>query len=171
VLSMLLQEPTQSLLIASPLVISNSSAFFPGSSSVQTEKTILLVDDDENSFLLLSRGLKVLDPTPVLRYVTDGLLATKYLQGDGAFADRSAYSFPDLVLLDLKMPIMDGFEFLAWVRCKMEFKTLPIAVVTDSLNPNDLARAYLLGATSFLIRPPCIKEFALVVNALLNRVA
>src|SRR6266849_2065372 len=151
---MLLQDPTKPPLNASPFGTASSSAFFARNRALQTGKPILLVDDAENSFLLLSRGINALDPAPALRYADDGLLGTKYLQGEGVFADRFAYPFPDLVLLDLRMPNMDGFEFLVWSRSKMEFKALHIVVATDSLDPNDLARAYLLGATSFLVRPP-----------------
>src|SRR5258708_2176495 len=95
---MLLQDPTKPPLNASPLGTASSSPFFARSSAAQTGKTILLVDDDEPSFVLLSRGSKALDPDSALRYADDGLLLTKYLQREGLFAVRFAYPFPNLAL-------------------------------------------------------------------------
>lgn len=131
-------------------------------------KNILLVDDDINSPLLVTIALKQLHPSPVLCYVPNALQATEYLLGQGAFADRIAHPFPHLVLLDLRMPLMDGFEFLAWARSVPELKALPIVVLTDSINPQDLSRAYQAGATSFLVKPSDMADLAEPIKAILQ---
>jgi CheY-like chemotaxis protein len=137
-------------------------------SSSQRPKNLLLVDDDINSPLLVTIALRQLHPPPLLCYVPNAIQATEYLLGRGAFADRLAHPWPHLVLLDLRMPIMDGFEFLVWVRARPEFKTLPIVVLTDSINPQDLSRAYQLGATSFLVKPPDMADLAEPLKAMLQ---
>ena len=131
-------------------------------------KNILLVDDDINSPMLVTIALKQLQPAPVLCYVPNALQATEYLLGQGAFADRIAHPFPHLVLLDLRMPLMDGFEFLAWARSVPELKALPIVVLTDSINPQDLSRAYQAGATSFLVKPSDMADLAEPIKAILQ---
>src|SRR5262249_21268166 len=101
---------------------------------VRPPQTILLVDDDTDFPLLVGRAMKLLHPRPVLHYVPSAFQAQDYLVGRHLFGDRAAYPLPDLILLDLKMPLFNGFEFIEWVRGKSEFKTLPIFVLTDSVN-------------------------------------
>ena len=136
--------------------------------TAERAKIILLVDDDVNSPLLITMALKQLHPCPVLSYVPNALQGTEYLLGQGAFADRIAHPFPHLVLLDLRMPIMDGFEFLSWVRSQPGLKALAIVVLTDSINPQDLSRAYQLGATSFLVKPSDMADLAEPIKAMLQ---
>jgi CheY-like chemotaxis protein len=136
--------------------------------AAKTPKTILLADDDENSPLLVGLALEPLKPRPILQHVPNAFQAKDYLLGNLRFKDRLTYGFPDLVLLDLKMPIMDGFQFLEWARSKAEFKRLLIVVLTDALNQRDLSRAYQLGATSFLLKPNDTKELAGPLKVLLQ---
>ena len=135
---------------------------------VRPPQTILLVDDDTDFPLLVLRAIKHLTPRPALHYVPSAFQAQDYLLGRHVFADRSAYPLPDLILLDLKMPLQNGFEFLEWTRAKAEFKSLPIFVLTDSINPRDLARAYQLGATSFLVKPSDVDELIAPLKTLLG---
>jgi len=139
-----------------------------GLESVKTPKTILLVDDDDNFPLLLGIALRLLNPQPVLQHVPNAIQAKDYLRGELKFADRNTYRFPDLVLLDLRMPIMDGFEFLEWARSKSEFKKLDILVLTESINQRDLNRAYQLGATSFLVKSADNQDLAGRIKMLLQ---
>ena len=129
----------------------------PGRAS---SKILLLVDDDNNSPLLVRIALKALSAEPELQYVSNGLEAIHYLEGRERFTDRQAHPFPDLMLLDLKMPVLDGFDLLAWVRARPEFKPLPIIVLTNSTYSPDVTRALQLGANSFLIKPIDPDEFA-----------
>jgi CheY-like chemotaxis protein len=76
-----------------------------------------------------------------------------YLEGTGKYLNREEYPLPDIMLLDLKMPRMDGFDVLRYVRSKPEFKPLRIIVLTSSEDLADVNRAYELGANSFLVKP------------------
>jgi CheY-like chemotaxis protein len=82
--------------------------------------------------------------------VKDGEQALAYLKGEGQFADRKAHPLPHLVLLDLSLPGMDGFEVLAWIRQHPEFSALKVFVWTDSGDPGALDRAIRTGANRFV---------------------
>ena len=90
-------------------------------------------------------------PTPVY-VVRDGAEAIQYLNGEGPFSNRDEYPLPALVLLDLKMPRVDGFEVLKWVRAQPGLRTLLVVVLTSSEDLRDVNRAYELGANSFLVK-------------------
>ena len=77
-----------------------------------------------------------------------------YFRGTGRFADRNCFPIPILVLLDLNMPKITGFEFLAWFRQKKKFETLPVAILTCSEEDPHARSAFELGANSFLVKPP-----------------
>jgi CheY-like chemotaxis protein len=114
---------------------------------------ILLVDDRADDVLLIQRALvkaKVYNPVLVVR---DGEEAMSYLQGTGIYSDRTRYPFPNLMLLDLKMPRMDGFQVLEAIRANREFRSLRVIVLTSSQEIRDVNRAYELGASSFLVKP------------------
>jgi len=115
--------------------------------------TILLIDDSENDTVLIRRALHdagVLNP---LRTVCDGEEAIAYLQGTGAYSDRQRFPLPDLILLDLKMPKIDGFDVLQWIRQQPALKGLPVIALSGSENTLDVNRSYELGANSFLVKP------------------
>ena len=87
------------------------------------------------------------------RFVTDGQEAIDYLQGGAKYADREAHPLPDLLLLDLKMPKLNGFDVLSWLRRQPGLKRLLVTVLTSSDQPKDINRAYDLGANSYLLKP------------------
>lgn len=120
--------------------------------------TLLLVEDNPEDRILLSDAFRRTAPTMVLRCARDGEEAIDYLRGCGAFADRSASPAPDLVLLDLKLPKKSGFEVLAWIRGSVEHANLPVIVLTSSSEPCDIAQAYALGATSYLVKSIGLRE-------------
>ena len=114
---------------------------------------ILLVEDRQDDVLLVQRALaraKILNP---LFVVHSGEEAISYLSGDGKFSNRAEYPLPELILLDLKMPGLDGFDVLKWVRSQAAFKPLRIVVLTSSEEVYDVDQAYGLGANSFLVKP------------------
>lgn len=114
---------------------------------------ILIAEDNEDHVFLLRRALRkgaVLNPVFV---VHDGEQCIAYLAGQGKYADRYEYPLPSLLLLDLKMPGKDGFEVLQWIRQQPGLKRLRVVVLTTSDAPEDVDRAYELGANSFMVKP------------------
>lgn len=114
---------------------------------------ILLAEDLENDVVLIRHALDragVKNPFHVAR---DGEECLAYLYGEGKYANRDEYPLPDLLLLDLKMPKVDGFEVLREVRRNKAFAPLRIIVLTSSEQVYDVDKAYDLGANSFLVKP------------------
>ncbi len=122
---------------------------------------ILLVDDDSNDVLLIQRAFQKAGLRDVLRVVRNGEEAIEYLSGNGRYADRDSFPFPFLLLLDLKMPGVDGFEVLEWIRSRKDLRRLLVVVLTSSNLQADVDRAYELGANSYLVKPV---EFGEMVN-------
>src|SRR5207248_11721709 len=89
---------------------------------------ILVVDDDADDVFFFERGLSKVEPPHNLVHVKSGLEAMHYLKGDGEFGDRDRFPKPVLMVLDVKMPFMDGFEVLAAVRRAKQLSKLPIVV-------------------------------------------
>ena len=77
----------------------------------------------------------------------------EYLSGEGKYSSRAEYPLPDLVLVDLKVPRVDGFGVLKWIRAQAGLKGLGVIVLTSSENLGDVNSAYILGANSFLVKP------------------
>lgn len=117
------------------------------------QSIILLVEDRLDDYLLVQRALAKAGLSNPFFHVHDGEEAMDYLEGAREFKDRAKFPLPDLVLLDLKLPRMDGFEVLREVRRNPVFRTLPIIVLTSSQDLADVNRAYELGANSFLVKP------------------
>ena len=124
------------------------------------ESVILLVEDREDDIVLIQTALKRASVNCPIHVVRDGEEAIAYLKGEGAFADRSKYPLPDLMLLDLKMPRKDGLEVLQWIRQQSgDFRTLRVIVLTASNQIRDVNTAYALGANSFLVKPLDFQNF------------
>ena len=116
-------------------------------------KTVLVADDDENDIRLLRRAFLRAGINVPMKWVRDGEEVIQYLQGDDPFTDRETFPIPMLLLLDLKMPRTNGFEVLEWVRKQAGLRRLLVIVMTSSDEPQDVDRAYDLGANSFLKKP------------------
>ena len=116
--------------------------------------TVLLAEDDPDDVLLTQIAFERARLANPLQVVRDGEETIAYLKGEGVFADRERYPFPILLLLDLKMPKVDGFQVLEWLRSQPEHLQLPVAIMTSSDHDPDMTRASDLGADSYLIKPP-----------------
>jgi len=114
---------------------------------------ILYAEDNENDVFLLRQAFKKIPGARVLKAVPDGEEAVAYLSGDGKYADRDEHPLPGLLLLDIKMPRVNGFEVLEWVRQKSSQPHLPVVMFSSSLEEKDRDQAYAMGANSFLIKP------------------
>ncbi len=128
--------------------------------------TILLAEDDPDDVLITQIAFRKARLANPLEVVRDGEEAVAYLKGKGRYADRARYPFPVLLLLDLDMPRMDGFEVLAWLQRQPVIGTLPVAIVADSSHDPYVDRAYRLGADSYLIKPPNSEELLALVQRL-----
>jgi CheY-like chemotaxis protein len=114
---------------------------------------ILLAEDEQNDVFLIKRAFQKAQLLNPIRVVSDGQEAISYLRGDGDYADRTRFPLPTLVLLDLKMPRMGGFDVISWVRQQPGLKRLPLVVLTSSRDGPDINRAYELGANTYLVKP------------------
>ncbi len=114
---------------------------------------ILHVEDDPNDALLFQHACRKAGIGFELQSVNDGDQAIAYLRGLDNFSDRQKYPFPQLILLDLKMPRLSGFDVLAWLRNEGAFKGVPVIILTSSNHETDIKRAYDLGANSYLVKP------------------
>jgi Response regulators consisting of a CheY-like receiver domain and a winged-helix DNA-binding domain len=127
---------------------------------------ILLVEDNSDDVLLLRHAFQKAGVTHPLQVVSDGLESLEYLRGEKAYADRDQYPFPDVMLLDLNMPRMNGFEVLKQVRENPRYNWLMIHVLTASSRPGDVQRAYDLRANSYVFKPSRMDELVALVTAL-----
>ena len=86
--------------------------------------------------------------------VNDGEEAIKYLEGRDPYSDRNKYPMPQVILLDLKMPRMNGFQFLEWLRkSSLHLRLIPVVIMSSSALPTDVEKAYALGANSYMVKP------------------
>jgi CheY-like chemotaxis protein len=125
---------------------------------VPSRLQILLVDDDSNDIKLIERAFSKAGVTRRLTVLKDGQEALDYLAGTGPFANRTQAQLPNTMLLDLKMPRVNGFEVIKWTKNDPRFRRLPIAVFSSSDEPNDVNRAYDLGANCYMIKPTSLPE-------------
>ena len=129
-------------------------------------ETILLVDDSENDLILMRRAFQKAEFNNPLREVRNGEEAIAYLKGEGVYDDRDQFPIPVVMLLDLNMPRLNGFEVLAWVQTQPALKHLSIIILTASLRMEDVERAYDLGAHSFLVKPPSLEKLVAMIRCL-----
>ena len=126
----------------------------------------LLVEDNEDHVVLIRRAFtksKIVNPVQV---VPNGEEAIAYLQGTGRFANRAEFPLPALILLDLKLSGMDGFDVLRWIRAQPSLQAIRVIVLTSSNAIKDVNLAYQLGANSFLIKPVDFDDFVRLTQAL-----
>jgi CheY-like chemotaxis protein len=124
----------------------------------RVRKPILLVDDHETDVLLMQQAFQRAGTVYPLMVAKNGEEAIAYLRGEGSFANREKYPLPAAMLLDLKMPMLDGFEVLEWVRNQPNLKRLIIIAQTSSPRSEDVNRVYNLGANGFLTKPGSFDE-------------
>jgi CheY-like chemotaxis protein len=128
--------------------------------------TVLLAEDDPDDILLTQIAFEKARLANPLMIVRDGEEAISYLKGEGQFADREKFPLPILLLLDLKMPKINGFQVLEWMQTQPELSHIPVAVMTSSDSDPDMARANQLGASSYLIKPPDAEALLALVQRL-----
>jgi CheY-like chemotaxis protein len=127
---------------------------------------VLYVEDDAHDFFLLHVANHRCGAPFAFYRAEDGAQAISYLKGSGSFGDRETFPFPALVLLDLRMPYLDGFEVLQWIRTNPHASGLPVAVLAGSGFRADMRRALELGATICLAKPSDPAKLRLVIHQL-----
>src|SRR5262245_32676760 len=125
---------------------------------------ILLVEDNRMDVELTLDAFREARLTNTVRVASNGQAALDYLLGRGEFADRAAHPLPNLILLDLKLPGIDGFEVLRQVKTTPILKRLPVVVLTSSKEEGDRALSYDIGANSYLVKPVSFEGFLGVVR-------
>jgi DNA-binding response OmpR family regulator len=126
--------------------------------------TILHVEDDDNDALLLAKACQRAQLPVILQRVSDGEAARNYLVGEADYADRLRYPVPNVVVLDLKLPCMNGFDFLHWFRQQSMFSEIYVLVFTSSLSRDDKARAIAEGANSYFVKPASFEALVQMVG-------
>jgi len=127
---------------------------------------MLVVEDREEDiqiFRIACQRAKVSLPFLVAK---NGTEAIEYLNGQGRFADRQQHPLPQLVLLDINMPGMNGFELLQWLRLQPGLRRLPVIMFTSSNLPEDINQAFELGANSYVVKPPDIHDLEKIARHL-----
>jgi CheY-like chemotaxis protein len=130
------------------------------------QAVILLVEDRQDDVILIERAFNNAGIRNPFFVVRDGEEGMAYLHGTGKYANRDEFPLPDIMLLDLKMPKMGGFEVLHEVRKNKNFAALRIIVLTSSEEIYDVNRAYDLGANSFLVKPLEFENFTAMMRTL-----
>ena len=120
--------------------------------SASSPNSILIVDDEDNDIVLTKLGLDRAGLKLPICSVPGGAEAIAFLNGDPPYQDRLRYPLPALVLLDIQMPRVDGFEVLRWIRQQPSFANLPVVMLTGSKTKTVSETARLLGATSFFVK-------------------
>ena len=126
---------------------------------------ILQVEDEETDIEIMRFVFDRVGITNPLHVVTDGQTAIDYVSGAGDFADRSKHPLPSLILLDLNLPKVSGLEFLTWLRDQAGLRHIVVIVFSSSSEPDDLRRAYDLGANCFIQKPVSISSTMEMVKA------
>jgi two-component system response regulator len=130
------------------------------------DKVILLVEDNPDDEALTLRALKKNNIRNAVVVARDGAEALDYLFGTGASAGREAPELPQVVLLDLKLPKVDGLEVLRRLRAHPRTRLLPVVILTSSKEERDLVNGYALGANSYVRKPVDFAEFTEAVRQL-----
>jgi len=127
---------------------------------MDTPKRILLVEDNPDDIDLTIRGLKKNNIVNEVDIVQDGAEALDYLFCKGAYANRNPDDMPTVILLDLKLPKVDGIEVLKRIRAEAKTMLIPVVILTSSREETDLIKSYKSGANSYVRKPVNFVEFS-----------
>jgi CheY-like chemotaxis protein len=131
-----------------------------------TNPVLLLVEDELDMIQIIRLTIAKAGFHNRVMVARDGQEAIEYLEGQSKYHDRSEFPLPQIILLDLKMPRMDGLEFLRWLRQQPQGKTIPVVVLTGSLQNSDLRESYQAGANSFVVKGTNADELLSQITAI-----
>jgi CheY-like chemotaxis protein len=127
---------------------------------------LLIAEDSQIDAFLFQRAIEQTGVAFAARFVTDGQDVLDYLGGTEEFADRNKNPIPALIILDLKMPRLTGFDVLKCLKSMPEHRTTPVIILSGSDEPSDVDLAYSLGANTYLVKPTLTDQLAELVRAL-----
>ena len=130
---------------------------------------ILVADDEESDRLILNIAFEAAKLPNPLAVVHDGQEAVDYLAGLPPYTDRAVHPLPALLLLDLKMPRMDGFDVLTWLSTRPDFRNLPVVIFSSSPGDDDIKKARQLGAHDYFVKPHSLAEWVNILHELHTR--
>lgn len=128
-------------------------------------KTVLLAEDNPRDAELTLEALRENNLANDIIWVQDGEMVMNYLMKEGEFADRNP-GLPAVVILDLKMPKMDGIETLATIRSNEKLKSIPVVMLTSSQQEEDLVKSYDLGVNAYVVKPVDLADFMEAIKQL-----
>jgi CheY-like chemotaxis protein len=114
---------------------------------------LLWVEDCEDDVFLFTRAMYRSRQMVGVYHVWNGSEAIDYLLGNGPYANRAEHPLPDVIVTDIKMPVLDGWKFVRWLRDQDAFRNLPVLFLSSSNLPADAASAATLGATAYVTKP------------------
>ena len=135
----------------------------------EKEPILLLVEDDPDHELLVELALRRASLGIRIRAVPNGAGAIQYLSGEPPFNDREAYPLPALIILDLSLPVVSGFEVLEWLQGREDLWAVPVVVFTASEDPEDSKRAFSLGARAYRVKSEDFDVLADPVREILKK--
>ena len=130
------------------------------------KKSLLLIEDDPNDVALFRRAARKVDRSEEILVAEDGEAAVRILEARAEQLPAEANELPWMILLDLKMPRKSGLEVLQWLRGQPRLRHLPVIIFTSSRESSDIARAYELGANSYLVKPVSFDQLKEMVRVL-----
>lgn len=130
------------------------------------EVEILIVEDNPNDAELTIRALKKQNLANNLIHLIDGAQALDFVFGTGEYSGRNISNVPKVILLDLKMPKVNGLEVLEKIKSDPRTKTIPVVILTSSSEDPDIKKSYTLGANSYIVKPVEFENFAKTISDL-----
>jgi CheY-like chemotaxis protein len=130
--------------------------------------TIMVVEDDPNDQFLILQAFKKIGVTDPIQVVGGGAEVIAYMMGEGKFSDRQKFAYPTFIITDLKMPQGDGFTVLEFLKGNPQWKVIPTIVLSASSDLDDIKKSYMLGASSYHIKPQShdeLRNHLAVINA------
>jgi len=115
---------------------------------------ILLVEDDPTDVFLMERAMKKGNLNVPMRHAKNGRDAIEYLDAAGKRTDPNAYPVPSVIFLDLKLPLVHGFDVLRWIKQESTLSNVPVIILSSSPEVEDREKAHKLGAQKYLVKPP-----------------
>jgi CheY-like chemotaxis protein len=131
-------------------------------------ETILVVEDEPNDQLFIKEGLREAGFSGSIHVVNDGMEAVNYMMGEGLYADRDQFAYPTFIMTDIKMPRMDGFGVLEFLKKNPAWRIIPTVVLSASSDLDDIKKSYMLGASSYHVKPQDLDQLRRQLKVLYN---